>query len=208
VFQAYLTTFLIEPGYEEPIKTVEQMLISDMKFGFIDEFNAFFKDVPDSSDSAILSRSVRCPDRGVSFNWAAVHQNMSFVLENLNIEICRDLGKLRDQNKKPLLCELEDGGVRSLDMVLLVYRGSPLLELINDIIDHMVESGIISHTKKINFHKEKILSMLDAFVFDDTYTAFGVRHLQTAFYLLILGYVLALACFVTEIMCHRYRTKV
>jgi hypothetical protein len=34
VFQAYFTTFLIETGYEEPIKTVEQMLASDMKFGF------------------------------------------------------------------------------------------------------------------------------------------------------------------------------
>jgi hypothetical protein len=184
------------------------MLISDMKFGFIDEFEAFFNDVPDSADAAILNRSVRCPDRGTSFNWAAVYQNMSFVLENLNIEICRHLGNLRDQNKRPLLCKLEGGGVTNLDMVLLVYRGSPLLELINDIIDLMVESGIISHIKKRDFHKEKILSMTDAFVFDDTYTAFGVRHLQTAFYLLMLGYVLAIVCFVTEIMCHRYRAKV
>jgi len=37
VFQAYLTTFLIEPGYEEPIKTLEQMLTSELKFGYIDE---------------------------------------------------------------------------------------------------------------------------------------------------------------------------
>jgi len=29
VFQAYLTTFLIEPGYEEPIRTVEKMLKSE-----------------------------------------------------------------------------------------------------------------------------------------------------------------------------------
>jgi hypothetical protein len=34
VFQAYLTTFLIEQGYEEPIKTAEQMLKSEMTFGF------------------------------------------------------------------------------------------------------------------------------------------------------------------------------
>ena len=34
VFQAYLTTFLIEPGYEEPIRTVEQMLTSVWNMGF------------------------------------------------------------------------------------------------------------------------------------------------------------------------------
>jgi hypothetical protein len=91
--------------------------------------------------------------------------------------------------------------------VLLVLRGSPLLELINDIIDHTVESGILTHIKKRNFPKEIILSMSDAFTFDDTYTVFGVRHLQTAFYLLLIGYVLAVACFGTEILWHCYRSK-
>ena len=207
VFQAYLTTFLIEPRYEEPIKTVEQMLTSDMKFCFNDVFYTFFNDVPDSVDSAILNNAVRCPDIGTSFNWAAVYQNVSFVFENLNIEIYRDIGKLRDKNNKRLLCVLEDGGVVIIGNVLLVRRGSHLLELLNDILVHMVESGIVSLIKKWYFPKEKNLSMLNAFAFDDTYTAFGVRHLQTAFYLLMLGYVLAFACFVIEIMWHRYRSS-
>ena len=208
VFQAYLTTFLIEPGYEEPIRTVEQMLTSGMKFGFIDEYEVFLNNVPNSVDSAILNKSVRCPDRGASFNWAAVYQNTSIVFDNLNIEICRDMGKLTDENKRPLLCELENGGVASLDLVLLVLRGSPFLELINDIIDRTVESGILTHIKKRDFPREKILSMPDAFAIDDTYTVFGVRHLQTAFSLLMIGYVLAFAFFVTEVMWQRYRSRV
>jgi hypothetical protein len=205
VFQAYLTTFLIEPpGYEEPVKSVEQMLTSDMKFGFIDEYVAFFNNVPDSADSTILNKAVRCPDRRTCLNWAAVYQNISIVFDDFNNEICRDMGKLTDENKRPLLCEMEDGGVASLDLVLLVLRGSPLLELINNITDHMVESGILTHIKKMYFHKEIILSMLAA---SDTYTVFGIRHLQTAFYLLMIGCVLAYVCFVTEITWHRYRSK-
>ena len=78
------------------------MLTSDMKFDFFDEFDAFFNNVAESADSGILNKSVRIPDRGASFNWAAFYQNMSFVLENLNIEICRDIGKLGDQNNKHL----------------------------------------------------------------------------------------------------------
>ena len=154
VFQAYLTTLLIEPpGYEEPIKSVEQMLTSDMKFCFIDEYVVFFNNAHDPVDSAILNNAIRCPDRSTSSNWAAVYQNMSIIFDNLNIEFFRDMGKLTDKNNRPLLCELEDGGCGSRELVLLVLRGSPLLELINDIIQHMVESGILTHIKKRDFHK-------------------------------------------------------
>ena len=207
VFQAYFTTYLIEPGYKEPIRTVEHMVKSERKFGFIDEYEVFFNNVPGSVDSAILNKSVRCPDRGSSFNWAAIYQNISVVFDDMNIEICRDMGKLTDENKRPLLCELEDGGVEAVGLVLLVIRGSPLLEFINDIIEHIIESGIVTHIKKRDFHKEKIVSVWDAFVLYDTYTVFGIGHLQTAFYLLMLGYVVALASFVIEIMWHRYMSK-
>jgi hypothetical protein len=47
--------------------------------------------------------------------------------------------------------------------------------------------------------------MCDVHTVADTYCALSVRHLQTALYLLMLGYVLAVVCFVTEIMWHRYR---
>jgi hypothetical protein len=207
VFQAYLTTFLIEPGYEEPFRNVEQMVNSERKFGFIDEYEVFFNNVPSSVDSTILNNAVRCPDRGSSYYWAAFYQNMSVVFDTLNIEICRDMGKLTDENNRPLLCELEDGGIASVGLVLLVIKGSPLLEFTNDIMDHIYESGVLMHVKKRDFHKEKIVSIWDAFASYDTYTVFGIRHLQTAFYLLMLGYILALACFVIEIMWHRYMSN-
>jgi len=133
---------------------------------------------------------------------------MSIVFDTLNVEICRDMGILTDENNRPLLCELEDGGIASLERVLLVLRGSPFLELINDIIDHTVESGILTHMNKKYLLKEGILTMTNAFAFDDTYIVFGVRHLQTAFYLLILGHLLAFACFVTEIVWQHYKSKV
>jgi hypothetical protein len=208
LFQAYLTTFLIEPGYEEPIKTLQQMLTSDLKFGYIDEQEVLFNNVPDSVDSAIINNAVRCPDSGACFNWAAVYQNTSIIFDTLNVEICRDMGKLTDENKRPLLCELEDGGIASLERVLLVFRGSPFLELINDIIDHTVVSGILTHMNKKYLLKEGMLTMSNDFAFDDTYIVFGVRHLQTAFCLMLVGYLVAFACFVAEIVWQQYRSKV
>jgi hypothetical protein len=102
---------------------------------------------------------------------------------------------------------MEDGGIESFSLVLLVVRGSPLLEFINDIIEHIIQSDILTHIKRMYFLKEQILSIMDDFVPNDTYTVFSIRHLQTAFYLLILGYVLAFSCFAIEIMCYRYVSK-
>ena len=111
----------------EPIKTVEQLLTADTKFGFVEDYQIFFDDVPESVDSFILNKKARCPDRSACLNWAAVYQNMSIIFDNLNIEICRGMGNLTEAYNSPLLCELEDGGVTSVEVVFLVPRGHPLL---------------------------------------------------------------------------------
>jgi len=58
--------------------------------------------------------------------------------------------------------------------------------------------------KHTHIHVE---SKFDVHTSDDTYYAISSRHLQTAFYLLVLGYVLAFVCFVTVIMGHLYTSK-
>jgi hypothetical protein len=63
------------------------------------------------------------------------------------------------------------------------------------------------HIKERNFDKLKMDSKLDVPTFADTYYAIGIGYLQTVFYLLMLGYVLAVVCFATEIMWHRYRSR-
>jgi hypothetical protein len=54
-----------------------------MKFGFYDQFGAFFNDVLGSVDSAILNKSLQSPDVGLFFNWAAFYQKMSFFFSTI-----------------------------------------------------------------------------------------------------------------------------
>jgi hypothetical protein len=204
VFQAYLTTFLIEPGYEEPIKTVEQMLNSEMNFGFRGIYKILFSDTSDNLDSAIFKNAVECPDEITCFMWASIYHNISTVLDGLNIEFYSGKKNWTDENNRHLLCELEDGAVRTLDYAILVRYRSPFYEFINDVISHIVEGGIFMHIKEREFQKSDNETEINFTASDDSYFVFGVSHLLTAFYLLMLGYVLAVACFVTEILWHRY----
>jgi hypothetical protein len=207
VFQAYLNTFLIEPQYEEPIRTVEEMLRSKKMFGYVREYDKLFTYTSDPVDSAIVKKAVHCPDVPTCFIWAAVYHNISTVIKDLNINIYRAMGDWTDDNNRPLLCEIEGGVVRTFDFPMHVERGAPFFEFLDEVLAHIFEGGIFVHIKERSFNKLKMETKLDVPTFADTYYAINIGYLQTAFYLLMLGYVLAVVCFVTEIMWHRYRSK-
>ena len=123
------------------------------------------------------------------------------------MEIYRARGDWTDENNKPVLCEIEGGIVTTLDLAIEVTKGFPFFEFINDVLGHIIEGGIFMHLKNRSFDKFDIESKFDIPTFADTYCAINIRNLQTAFYLLMLGYVLAGGCFVTEIMWHQYRSE-
>ena len=64
----------------------------------------------------------------------------------------------------------------------------------------IVEGGSFVHTVEMDIDEEKLESKLGSPTSADTYCAVSVRQLQAALCLLMLGYVLAVVCFVTEIM--------
>ena len=200
VFQAYLTTFLIEPGYEEPIRTMEEMLKSKKNFGFSNIHLEILDNTSDSVSSAIVNAAVECPDDATCFIWAAVYHNISVLMKDLDMEVYRARGNWTDENKRQLLCEVEGGVFRTFDLAMMVRKGNYFYEFIDNVLGRIVEGGIFMHIKERSLDKLKIESKLDVHTFDDTYYSISIRHLQTSFYILMLGYVLAVACFVTEIM--------
>ena len=208
MFQAYLTTFLIEPGYEEPIRSVEQMLKSKLKFGFPHSYYLMFPDTSDPVDSEIRKNALVYSNVRTGRKWASIYHNFSTILNDMEIEVHRVMGIWSDEKNRPLLCELEDGVVRTINFAILFRKRSPFFEIIGDVVGHIVEGGILLHIMKLFNGQVYLESKYDSPTFDNSYFDISISHLQTAFYLLMLGYVLALVCFMTEIMWHRYRSKV
>jgi hypothetical protein len=65
-------------------------------------------------------------------------------------------------------------------------------KFINNALGHIVEGEIF--VNKSSLDELKVESKLDVPTFDDTYCAVSVIQLQTAFCVLMLGYVLAVVC--------------
>jgi hypothetical protein len=183
------------------------MLNSEMNFGFMGIYKLLFSDTSDPADSAIVKNFVEYPAVDKCFMWASKYHNISIILSDLDIEVYRGKENWTDEYNRSLLCELEDGVVRTFDCAIFVEYRSPFFEFINDVISHIVEGGIFMHIKKMGFEKTKIQKEFNFLTANDKYSVYTVSHLQTAFCLLMLGYVLAVACFVTEIVWHRYSSK-
>jgi hypothetical protein len=94
-----------------------------------------------------------------------------------------------------------------LDFAIKVKNGAPFYEFVDDVLGHIFEGGIFMLRKERFFEEVKKESNLDVPTFDDTYYDINIGHLKTAFYLWMLGYVLAVLYFVTEMMWHCYRSK-
>jgi hypothetical protein len=155
VFQAYFTTFLIEPGYEEPIRTIEEMLRSGKLFGLVRQQERLFINSFDPVDSAIAKDAVRCPDEATCFMWAAVYHNISTVMNDLDIQTYRAKGGWTDGNNRPLLCEIESRDFGTTEFVIFGVEGDPILEIVGDVLGHILEGGIFMHIKERSFENCK-----------------------------------------------------
>jgi hypothetical protein len=139
--------------------------------------------------------------------WAIEYHNFSTIVDDFTKEIWRLVGWWTDENKRPLLCEIEGGDFAKLDVGFYVSKGSPALEYINEIIDRIVEAGILAKMKIRLFHVLKTQIRVNSPAFADSYFDIKIRHLQTAFHFLLLGYALSIGCFVLEIMWYRLTSK-
>jgi hypothetical protein len=74
-----------------------------------------------------------------------------------------------DENKRPLLCELEDGVVRSIDPAILVRKRSPFFEVMDKVVRRIVEGGILMQIKKRCFVKENVQTKFDFSRFGNTF---------------------------------------
>jgi hypothetical protein len=206
VFQAYLTSFLMEPGYEEPIRTVDQMLEGKKKFGIVQGYEELF-DTSYYANSAVFNKAVRCSSVDECFTWANVHHNISIILSDTQAGSFREFRTWSDENNRPLLCTLKDGIVTSFGIVFFVRKAGYLLKHINDIIVRLVEGGLLMHIKKQSLDKREEQTKYNSANLADSYTAVSIAQLQTPFYILLLGYILAFACFVIEMLWHCYKSK-
>ena len=204
VFQAFLTTFLVDSGYKTPIQNMDELFASDIKLGVSLYYNSILHMGDETEVLKVIRNLADCPSFKVCLKWAMFEKNMSIIFSDNFAEESYALGTFVGENSEPLLCKLEDGVFLRTGRTMITLRTDPLMRRVTEIIDRVVEAGIYNFWISLKLNWCKILSHKIALVHPlDEYYSFNLYHMQPAFYLLLMGWCLSALCFMVELLYSR-----
>jgi len=200
VFQAFLTSFLIDSGYKTPIQNMEELFASGIKLAYQTGQNFIFENGDETEKLIVQRNRANCPSIQVCENWAKYQKNVSILVADKVAEDNYARGDYVGENSEQLLCKLEDGVVFSSGLTMIMFHGDPLRR-VTKIIDRVVEAGLYNYWISLIMNLRKIVSRKISIVHPlDEYYSFNLYNRQPAFYLLLMGWCLSALCFLVEFL--------
>jgi hypothetical protein len=199
LFQTYVTSYLIDPGLQKQMESVRDVLQSGVQYGFHPDLKADLMDEADQLLAEIVNHSVPCNDVEFCTQRVAERGDFATISNHHRIQYLNTF-KTLDDDGKALLCTFGDTVILKFKTFYLP-QGSPLLDECNRILWAALQGGLVEHwwqselvTSRIRAASIRALSPLD------NYSVLILTHVQSAFYLLVLGYGGSFLVFVGELI--------
>jgi hypothetical protein len=142
VFQAFLTTFLVDSGYKTPIQNMDELYASGIKLAYPLEYSFIFESVEETEQAKVKQNHVICPSKEICDNWVKYEKNVSVLLIDNYVEDNYASGLYVGENSESLLCRLEDGVIFTTGLTMMMFHGDPLMRRFNEIIDRVFEADL------------------------------------------------------------------
>jgi hypothetical protein len=201
VFQTFFTSFLVDPGYQEQLTTLEGLLESGMKFGYRRDYIKFYEESPDWRHKELIARREECSPEDVCLHRIRETGDFSTLAEEWYVQ-----NFTSSINDHSFLCILNDDDYFFVFLSVYAQKGSFLLDFFNRIVTFATESGMVvkaDRDRRIATRNDR--GEADRF---GEYFVFTLNHLRIAFYVLILGHSMSFLLFVCEILYHSRLRKV
>ena len=205
VYLTFLTTFLIQPGFEHQIQTVEELVESDVEYGFHKGFDKYFNDSTDEILVKMLNNRKDCAANEANCHYRTITKGEFAVLETNHYMEYKYLTANHPvgQSGKPLFYSFKDTFLR-INFVMYLTKGNHLLGRINNIITRAVEAGLIDQ-----WWREMKLSwtLRRGTQIHEESSTLTLLDLHSAFVFLFLGLGFCIAVFTVERICFRRLKK-
>ncbi|KAJ4452026.1 hypothetical protein ANN_03540 [Periplaneta americana] len=194
VFQAFFTSFLIEPGVTYSIRTLEEMLESGIEYGYArPASDYYFPDKTDSIAKRIMRDGKDCSDYEKCL-WRTINKgDYASLRSEFFVEY---FVATKASSKTNRVCSLDSPFI-TYWLYIYIAKGSPLLLPFNRIIRRMMEIGLCNKMWKDMKEKwkyEKVPNFEENTEgISQNYFAFTTQHFCVGFYVIIFGYVLSTA---------------
>jgi hypothetical protein len=198
VFQAFFTSYLVEPGYGKKFETFDDLLHSSVTYGYSDVFESAMTATPyDEHNRFPYWRRQDCNDMTECIKRIANNDQLCIVsIPRISQYLATEMGILEPSK---FLCTLEE----SLFITALTFalnNGSPFLNRLNVLTRRSLEGGLLDrYWAQLLWTTSLRSKMTNGDGEGDLYFVFSLSHLSPAFCVLGFGYVLSAAAFVAEI---------
>jgi hypothetical protein len=198
IFQTFFVSYLIDPGLEQGINNIEELVDSELDI-ILSMYLALFFDeklLKSPNRRKLVDTPYECLQN------VASKSNMATMLSRVYFMSAGN--EFLDRDKQFNLSPFNED-VFSNHIFMLLKRGSCLLDRINDVILRLVEAGLpdkflndIIDTKHLYSTSQSGADL------NEEYVSMTVSHLQSAFVLLFLGTVLSVITLIMEILHRRW----
>ncbi|XP_021939798.1 uncharacterized protein LOC110839677 isoform X4 [Zootermopsis nevadensis] len=196
VFQTFFTSFLVDPGYQKQLTTLEEILESGMAFGYRNDFDIHYDESSDWRHKELLSKREDCSPEIMCIDRIRETGNYATLSEEWLVQDYTNF-----INDHSFICPLNDDDTFFILISFYFPKGSFLLEFINRFISSSTESGMIVKMDRDRRYKNKDVPE-PGNVFGE-YFIFTLGHLSVAFYILLFGHSLSLLLFIGELLYHK-----
>jgi len=204
IFDAFLITYLIDPGLQHQINSFEEIVASGNDFGYHLAIGA----IVGESDDNIMKQGIRCDhnDTRPCLAWVAYHNNFSLLSSTTFMDYTLTRWYL-DENGKPLICQAGDT-FYGANYATYLKKGSPLLSHFNRVITLHIEAGFLSRILKQGMDLQRIQAAARARdVPVGKYYNLSMEHLQSAFLICVGGLTLSCTAFAGELLCRQFSIR-
>jgi hypothetical protein len=203
----------VEPSYEKKIETLDELLKSDVVYGYeqfflyakdtlsYPELLKFFDQKTQKEDCTIRSSCVKQMIRERDMATTSATSYAAYRAREMGIV---DVGKI--------ICPLKEAAF-SGSITIFFKKGSPLLDRINILMRRYLEAGFLEkHWSELQHRASLVSGERFREAAGDIYFAFSLSHLMPAFVVLLVGTVLSSAVFIGELivncLCRRREEKI
>jgi hypothetical protein len=201
VFQAFFTSFLVQPDMGKQVTSLEELLKSGLEYGYTVTHETYIEDIQDTSYTEIKKHRSICPSFTSCVERAITSDFATISTPYLADYILRT--KMSSGLSYPICSLPHNIAVYRVSMYL--SKGSPLLNPINQIIRRLTESGLTDRF----FRDNRNVSMKDVWSLIDikkryannvnNYITFSLYNLHLAFVSLFIGLGVSFVVFLCEV---------
>ena len=201
IYQAFLTSFLTEPGFLTPVKNLDELLDSGIEYSYVPIIRRFL-DSSDIKHKEIMKSKEDCLNTTACLERVAITRDLALCVAR-NVMDYTVFDRFHDADGMPLVYPF-DHDFLQYNVVMYPKKGSPLLDAFNQVIVHVMQAGLLDKWYNDDIYKAKMRARKNSKTDkDDGYSVFSTTHLQGAFVLYGIGNVLGLLLLLLE-TAYRY----